>query len=77
VVTPVDAPIVLGALPFAGARPAIRRALYSFARRQAYEDSFRKHLRSALNRTICLRDDLPSPAVVSVSTYLPFLALNS
>jgi hypothetical protein len=30
-----------------------------------------------VNRTICLRDDLPNPAVVSVSTYLPFLGLSS
>jgi hypothetical protein len=34
-------------------------------------------LQVALNRTICLRDDLPSPAAVSVSTYLRFLALSS
>jgi hypothetical protein len=76
-VTPLDHPIVLGALPLASARPAIRHALSGFARRQAYEIQLRKRLRSALSRTICLRDDLPSPAVVSVSTYLPFLALSS
>jgi hypothetical protein len=76
-VTPLDAPVVLGALPLALARPAIRRTLSAFARRQAYEILLRKRLRAALSRTICLRDDLPSPAVVSVSTYLPFLALSS
>lgn len=76
-VTPLDAPVVLGALPLELARPAIRRTLSAFARRQAYEILFRKQLRAALSRTICLRDDLPSPAVVSVSTYLPFLALSS
>ena len=46
-------------------------------RTQAYEDAARKRAESALNRTTCLRDDLPNPAVVSVSTYLPFLALSS
>jgi hypothetical protein len=76
-VTPLDAPVVLGALPLESARPAIRRTLSAFARRRAYEDLFRKRLRFALARTICLRDDLPSPAVISVSTYLPFLALSS
>ena len=76
-VRPLDAPVVLGALTLEIARPAIRRALYSFARRQAYEDVFRKRVVAALSRTICLRDDLPSPAVVSVATYLPFLALSS
>jgi hypothetical protein len=49
----------------------------SFARTQGYEDGARKRAESALNRTICLRDDLPSSALVSVSTYLPFLALNA
>jgi hypothetical protein len=76
-VTPLDAPVPLGALPYESARAAIRRALVSFARTQAYESSFGRRVEKALNRTICLRDDLPSPAVVSVSTYLPFLALSS
>jgi hypothetical protein len=76
-VTPTDEPVVLGALPLETARPAISRALTSFARERAYETALRKRVESALARTICLRDDLPSPAVVSVSTYLPFLALSS
>jgi hypothetical protein len=76
-VQPLDAPVVLGALPLEVARPALRRALDSFARRQASEDVFRRRVVAALSRTICLRDDLPSPAVVSVATYLPFLALSS
>jgi hypothetical protein len=76
-VTPADAALPLGAVPLSAARPAIRTALLSFARTQAYEDAARKRDESALNRTICLRDDLPYPAVVSVSTYLPFLALDS
>jgi hypothetical protein len=76
-VTPLDQALPLGAIPVDQARPAIRTALRSFARTQAYEDAARKRAESALNRTICLRDDLPNPAVVSVSTYLPFLSLSS
>lgn len=76
-VTPLDAAVPLGAVPYADARPAIATALRSFARSQAYEEAARKRAESALNRTICLRDDLPNPASVSVSTYLPFLALDS
>ena len=76
-VTPLDQALPLGALPLDQARPAIRTALRSFAKTQAFEDAARKRAESALNRTICLRDDLPNPAVVSVSTYLPFLALSS
>jgi hypothetical protein len=76
-VTPRDEPVPLGALPYQTARPAIRRALVAFAREQAYEKKFGQEVLRGLTRTICLRDDLPSPAVVSVSTYLPFLALSS
>jgi len=74
-VTPLDRALPLGALPLDAAWAAIRTALRSFARTQAYEDAARKRYESALNRTICLRDDLPDPAVLEVSTYLPFLAL--
>ena len=76
-VTPIDEALPLGAVPLDSARPAIRTTLLSFARTQAYEDAARKRAESALNRTTCLRDDLPNPAVVAVSTYLPFLALSS
>jgi hypothetical protein len=76
-VTPLGEALPLGAVPYGDARSAIRTALVSFSRTQAYEDGARKRAESALNRTICLRDDLPSPALVSVSTYLPFLALSS
>ena len=76
-VTPLDDPVPLGAVPYTDAHPAIAAALRSFARHQAYEEAARKRAESALNRTICLRDDLPSPAAVSVSTYVPFLALSS
>lgn len=76
-VTPLDEALPLGAVPYASSRAAIRTALVAFARTQAYEDGARKRGESALNRTICLRDDLPNPALVSVSTYLPFLALSS
>jgi hypothetical protein len=76
-VTPLDEALPLGAVPLGLARPAIRTTLLSFARTQAYEDAARRRAQSALNRTTCLRDDLPNPAVVSASTYLPFLALSS
>jgi hypothetical protein len=76
-VTPLGEALPLGAVPYVDARPAIRTALVTFARTQTYEEGARKRAESALNRTICLRDDLPSPALVSVSTYLPFLALSA
>ena len=76
-VTPMDEALPLGAVPLEAARPAIHTTLLSFARTQAYEDAARKRAEFSLARTTCLRDDLPNPAVVSVSTYLPFLALSS
>lgn len=76
-VTPTDEALPLGAVPLESARAAIRTTLLSFARTQAYEDAARKRAESALNRTTCLRDDLPSPSVVSATAYLPFLALSS
>jgi hypothetical protein len=76
-VTPMDEALPLGAVPLESATPAIRTTLRSFARTQAYEDAARKRAEVSLGRTTCLRDDLPNPAVVSVSTYLPFLALSS
>ena len=76
-VTPTDEALPLGAVPLESARPAIRTTLVSFARTQAYEDAARKRAEAALSRTTCLRDDLPNPAVVAVSAYLPFLALSS
>lgn len=76
-VTPLDEPLPLGALPIDIARPAIQSALRTFARFRAYEDAARSRAEDALSRTICLRDDLPSPAVVAVSAYLPFLALGA
>src|SRR6185369_9738882 len=76
-VTPLDEALPLGAVPLASAQAAIRTTLLSFARTQAYEDAARKRAEFSLGRTTCLRDDLPNPAIVSASTYLPFLALSS
>ncbi len=76
-VTPLDEPLPLGAVPLDLARPAIRTALVSFARAGAFEEGTRVRQERALNRTVCLRDDLPSVGIVSVPTYLPFLALNA
>jgi hypothetical protein len=66
----------LGALPLATARPAIVAALRGFARAQAFErwTIARQHL--VLNQTICLRDQLPQPAAIDLTQYLPFLRIQ-
>jgi hypothetical protein len=74
-VTPLEASLPLEALPLGTARPAIRAALLSYARADAFASWSLRQQASALNRTTCLRDDLPSVGSVDLSTYLPFLAL--
>jgi hypothetical protein len=73
-VTPLGDAVPLGSLPLAQARPAIAAALRTFARRDAYERWSEQRQRALLKQTICARDDLPQPATIELSTYLPFLA---
>jgi len=75
-VRPLGDAVPLGSLPLAEARPAIAAALRTFAQRDAYERWSEQRQRALLDRTICARDDLPQPATIDLSTYLPFLALE-
>jgi hypothetical protein len=74
-VTPVGDAVPLGLLPLGAVRPAIAGAIRSFARGAAYERWTTIHQKDALATAICLRDDLPQPGVVDLSTYLPFLSV--
>jgi hypothetical protein len=66
----------LGALPLAQAKPAIAAALKSFARGQAFETWTVARQTGSLDAAICLKDDLPQPGAVDLSTFLPFLSLT-
>lgn len=66
----------LGAVPLGQARPAIAAALRAFSRGAEYEQWSVGRQRAALNDAICARDDLPQPAAVDLTTYLPFLRLG-
>ena len=66
----------LGAVPLGNVRPAIVAALRAFERGQAFESWTVSRQRSALNKAICARDDLPQPAAVDLTSYLPFLRLG-
>jgi hypothetical protein len=66
----------LGAVPFGQAKPTIAAALRSFARGAAFEQWSVAQQRAALNTAICARDDLPQPAAVDLTSYLPFLRLG-
>jgi hypothetical protein len=66
----------LGALPLSAVRPAIVAALRGFERAQSFERWTIVQQNRALNRTICLRDQLPQPAAIDLTQYLPFLRIQ-
>jgi hypothetical protein len=66
----------LGALPISTVRPAIVAALRGFERAQAYERWTIARQNLVLSRTICARDELPQPAAVDLTQYLPFLRIQ-
>ena len=57
-------------------RPAIVAALRGFERAQSFERWTIVQQTHALNRTICLRDQLPQPAAIDLTEYLPFLRIQ-
>lgn len=72
----LSAAVPLGALELASARSAIAVALRSFARGQAFERWTVARQHGWLDKTTCLRDELPEPAAVDLSEYLPFLRIG-
>lgn len=75
-VRPLAAPQPLGSLALSRARPAIVAALRGFARAQAFEQWTIAKQTVALASTICVRDQLPQPAAIDLTEYLPFLRLS-
>jgi hypothetical protein len=76
VVEPLDAAQQLGALALPTVRPAIAAALRGFERAQAFERWTIARQNVVLNKTICLRDNLPQPAAIDLTQYLPFLRIE-
>jgi hypothetical protein len=66
----------LGALPLSRVRSGIVAALRGFERAQSFERWTIAQQNHALNRTICLRDQLPQPAAIDLTEYLPFLRIQ-
>ena len=66
----------LGALPVPTVRSAIVAALRGFERAQAYERWTIARQNVVLNETICLHDQLPQPAAIDLTQYLPFLRIQ-
>ena len=68
--------LALGAVPLGKARPAIVAALQAFDRGQEFERWTVAKQRAAQNTTVCAKDDLPQPAAVDLTSYIPFLRLG-
>ena len=66
----------LGSLPISTVRPAIVAALRGFERAQSFERWTIARQNLALSRTICLHDQLPQPAAIDLTEYLPFLRIQ-
>jgi hypothetical protein len=66
----------LGSLPLSTVRPAIVAALRGFERAQSFERWTIARQNVVLNQTICLHDQLPQPAAIDLTEYLPFLRIQ-
>ena len=76
---PVDVRVLqpavpLGGIPLSLARPAVVGALKALARDRSYEGWLLARERSYNAIAICRRDRQPTPGVVPLTDYLPFLA---
>jgi hypothetical protein len=75
-VKPLDDALPLGAVALSRARPAITAALRGFERGQAFEQWTIARQNGALGGTTCFQDQLPQPAAIDLTQYLPFLRLG-
>lgn len=66
----------LGAIPFTQARPAIRTAFVDQERASAFATWVRQRENQSLNGLTCQHDQLPQPATVDLTEWLPFLSLG-
>jgi hypothetical protein len=66
----------LGSMPLSLVAPAIRVALASFARGDAFEQLTTKVQTAALAKTTCRGDDLPVPGPVELDAFVPFLSAS-
>lgn len=75
-VKPSGAPVPLAALSISAARPAIVAALEGFERVQGMQHWTVSLQHTALATATCRADELPQPAEVDLTQYLPFLQLQ-
>jgi hypothetical protein len=66
----------LGAFPFAQARPAVKKAFVDQERNTAFAQWVRARENQSLSGLTCRHDQLPQPATVDLTDWLPFLSLG-
>jgi hypothetical protein len=70
-------PVVpLGALPLSVARAAVVGALKAMARDRRYEAWLLARQRAEVDQALCRKDELPTPGIVPLTDFLPFLAVD-
>ncbi len=72
----LDPAVQLGALPFDLARPALVNALKALDREERYDKWLLGRQNGLVEQAICRKDVLPTPGVVPLTDYLPFLAFD-
>src|SRR6266480_4289709 len=76
-VKPLGPTVDLAELPLVKARKPIVTALVSLARDTAYQNWLLAREKAAQPGALCWRDQLPAIAVIPLTDYLPYLALDS
>jgi hypothetical protein len=72
----VDPAVPIGAVPFSMVRPAIVSALKALDREERYDNWLLGRQKALINQATCRDDELPTPGVVPLTDYLPFLATD-
>lgn len=76
-VKPLDLPRPLGSVPISDVRATISAVLRQHARLDAAGRWSASRQSTLLDEATCRRDDLPQPALIELTDFLPFLELSS
>jgi hypothetical protein len=66
----------LGAIPLNVARAAVVAALKSMSRDRRYEAWLLSRQRVMVDQALCRKDELPTPGIVPLTDFLPFLSVD-
>ena len=68
--------VPLGAIPLDVARPAVVSALKGLSRDRRYEQWLLSRQRVEVDQALCRKDEQPTPGIVPLTDFLPFLAVD-